>query len=250
MLFLFDDLRPTFWTGIVLWAAGFAGNILHDEVLLNIRRRARKKSDDGKEHYAIPHGYLYRYVSYPNYLCEWMEWTGYAIAAAPNTAQGWGAHRADGGLAWSTYKAVVRRDGAYTSASAGFRDFNNELVDPILKQLATGWERAFQHRLPRVFETYTKDSGRILEKFHETIEQRARENGVGLANISVLKNQLYTYGQLFNELGAALIVSMNELQRNANRDFTPTVVAIMHSVYEECTEERGKIHGFKTGATD
>jgi 3-oxo-5-alpha-steroid 4-dehydrogenase 1 len=80
--------RPSFWAGILLWASGFAGNILHDEVLLNIRRKAnakgkRNENQLGKEHYAIPRGYLYQYISYPNYFCEWAEWLGYALAAAP-----------------------------------------------------------------------------------------------------------------------------------------------------------------------
>lgn len=81
-------LRPSFWVGITLWACGLAGNILHDEVLLEIRRKSKAKGKRnenkiGKEHYAIPHGYLYRYISYPNYFCEWLEWFGYALAAAP-----------------------------------------------------------------------------------------------------------------------------------------------------------------------
>ncbi|OBZ69933.1 Uncharacterized protein C9.08c [Grifola frondosa] len=91
--------RPLFWLGVGMWVAGFAGNILHDEVLLNIRRSAKAKgkaraaadSDDNnngknknkQEHYAIPHGYLYSYISYPNYFCEWLEWLGFALAAAP-----------------------------------------------------------------------------------------------------------------------------------------------------------------------
>ncbi|KAI9459953.1 3-oxo-5-alpha-steroid 4-dehydrogenase-domain-containing protein [Boletus coccyginus] len=91
--------RPAFWVGTALWAAGFVCNVLHDEVLLNIRRNAKAKgkarakspspSFDGprkkpqREHYGIPHGYLYAYVSYPNYLCEWVEWCGFALAAAP-----------------------------------------------------------------------------------------------------------------------------------------------------------------------
>lgn len=80
--------RPSFWAGTTLWAFGFMGNILHDEVLLNIRRKSKAKGKRnenklGKEHYAIPHGYLYRYISYPNYFCEWLEWFGYALAAAP-----------------------------------------------------------------------------------------------------------------------------------------------------------------------
>ncbi|CCL99235.1 uncharacterized protein FIBRA_01250 [Fibroporia radiculosa] len=88
--------RPLFWTGIGLWALGLAGNILHDEILLNIRRNAKAKGkakarggdDNGKrksnqEHYAVPHGYLYHFISYPNYFCEWCEWLGFALAAAP-----------------------------------------------------------------------------------------------------------------------------------------------------------------------
>ncbi|KAG6855749.1 hypothetical protein H0H87_011310 [Tephrocybe sp. NHM501043] len=79
--------RPTFILGIALWALGAAGNIWHDEILLNIRRKARSKGKarDGSsaEHYAIPHGGLYSLVSYPNYLCEWIEWAGFAIATSP-----------------------------------------------------------------------------------------------------------------------------------------------------------------------
>ncbi|KAG9312124.1 3-oxo-5-alpha-steroid 4-dehydrogenase-domain-containing protein [Chiua virens] len=86
--------RSLFWAGTALWAVGFFGNVLHDEILLNIRRNAKAKgkgkakSDDDsrgskREHYGIPHGYLYTYISYPNYFCEWVEWFGFAIAAAP-----------------------------------------------------------------------------------------------------------------------------------------------------------------------
>ncbi|EJF57540.1 hypothetical protein DICSQDRAFT_157319 [Dichomitus squalens LYAD-421 SS1] len=84
--------RPTFWLGLALWAAGFAGNVAHDEILLNIRRNAKKAAADdanngkdkpSQEHYAVPHGLLYRFISYPNYFCEWVEWLGFALAASP-----------------------------------------------------------------------------------------------------------------------------------------------------------------------
>ncbi|KAJ3859146.1 hypothetical protein EV359DRAFT_86750 [Lentinula novae-zelandiae] len=93
----FSHVRPTFYVGLSLWAIGFAGNIIHDEILLNIRRKAKTKPD-GKatrtsnefaetkktsEHYAIPYGLLYKYVSFPNYFCEWVEWFGFAFAASP-----------------------------------------------------------------------------------------------------------------------------------------------------------------------
>jgi 3-oxo-5-alpha-steroid 4-dehydrogenase 1 len=84
---------PRFWAGIALWAAGFAGNVYHDELLLNIRRKAIAKGKakeldgDGKKaprpHYAIPHGGMYSLISFPNYFCEWVEWFGFALAAGP-----------------------------------------------------------------------------------------------------------------------------------------------------------------------
>jgi 3-oxo-5-alpha-steroid 4-dehydrogenase 1 len=81
--------RTTFYAGLVLWAVGLAGNIWHDEILLNIRRKAKSKGKakaDGTskgEHYAIPQGGLYSLISYPNYFCEWIEWLGFALAASP-----------------------------------------------------------------------------------------------------------------------------------------------------------------------
>ncbi|KAG7087909.1 hypothetical protein E1B28_011958 [Marasmius oreades] len=83
------------WAAITLWAAGFVGNIAHDEILFNLRRKTKgqsdKKNDDAKpgqpkqqgEHYAIPYGLLYKYITFPNYFCEWLEWLGFAIAASP-----------------------------------------------------------------------------------------------------------------------------------------------------------------------
>jgi 3-oxo-5-alpha-steroid 4-dehydrogenase 1 len=76
--------------GLVLWALGFAGNIYHDEILYEIRRRANAKgkvkegtSGSKQTYYGIPQGGLFRWISYPNYLCEWIEWAGFSWAAAP-----------------------------------------------------------------------------------------------------------------------------------------------------------------------
>ena len=60
-------------------------------------------------------------------------------SVATSTVQSWGSknrrtaseRRPDkNGLYWSTYNAVSRRDGVYTSSAAGAVDFNQELCDP------------------------------------------------------------------------------------------------------------------------
>jgi 3-oxo-5-alpha-steroid 4-dehydrogenase 1 len=92
--------RWRFWVGLGMWAVGFVGNVVHDEILYDIRRKAKAKGKAKEEspptdsnstdqktqqkpHYAIPHGLLYTYLSYPNYFCEWIEWLGFALAASP-----------------------------------------------------------------------------------------------------------------------------------------------------------------------
>ncbi|QRV80913.1 3-oxo-5-alpha-steroid 4-dehydrogenase [Ceratobasidium sp. AG-Ba] len=72
---------PTsFYTGMAMFGLGLWGNIWHDEVLLQIRK-SKDHQPGYKPRYAIPYGGLYSLVSFPNYLCEWFEWTGFSLAA-------------------------------------------------------------------------------------------------------------------------------------------------------------------------
>jgi 3-oxo-5-alpha-steroid 4-dehydrogenase 1 len=89
--------RPTFYVLLVMWAIAFIGNIAHDEVLYEIRRKAKTQSTEkrsgkdkvnvvlsaNREYYGVPYGLLYKYISFPNYLCELLEWSAFAVAAAP-----------------------------------------------------------------------------------------------------------------------------------------------------------------------
>lgn len=83
-----------FVAGIAIFYIGLAANFFHDEELREIRRRERRRQEKLKQqqggrtvdkHYRIPQAGLFRYVLYPHYLCEWVEWTGFWMAA------GWGS---------------------------------------------------------------------------------------------------------------------------------------------------------------
>jgi hypothetical protein len=67
-------LDPRFIIGIILFIAGFIINQVSDQMLLNLRK-------GGKKGYFIPRGWLFNYVSCPNFLGEIIEWTGFAIMA-------------------------------------------------------------------------------------------------------------------------------------------------------------------------
>jgi steroid 5-alpha-reductase len=64
---------PQFMLGALLFLLGFGVNIWADSVLLNLRTDGRDKS------YKIPRGFLYEYVTCPNYLGEIVEWLGWGV---------------------------------------------------------------------------------------------------------------------------------------------------------------------------
>jgi 3-oxo-5-alpha-steroid 4-dehydrogenase 1 len=86
-----------FLGGVAVFYFGLATNYFHDDELRNIRRKEMRRMDRvakeqkkaGKKvsvekHYQIPEAGLFKYMLYAHYFCEWIEWTGFWIAA------GWG----------------------------------------------------------------------------------------------------------------------------------------------------------------
>ncbi|KAH7039911.1 3-oxo-5-alpha-steroid 4-dehydrogenase-domain-containing protein [Microdochium trichocladiopsis] len=81
-----------FAAGLLLFSAGLAANYFSDEELREIRRSEQrrqerlKKSQGGKgggtihRHYELPNNGLFRYILYPHYFFEWVEWLGYWVA--------------------------------------------------------------------------------------------------------------------------------------------------------------------------
>lgn len=94
---------PQFILGLSLFYAGLAANFFHDEELREIRRRRlrrlrhehRRGGDQrgggykGGGYYEIPSAGLFRYILYPHYLCEWVEWTGFLVAAGWTCTPAW-----------------------------------------------------------------------------------------------------------------------------------------------------------------
>ncbi|KAL1639287.1 hypothetical protein SLS58_008129 [Diplodia intermedia] len=165
-----------------------------------------------------------------------------AIATASDaslpTAEGWGAHRSQGGMYYSTYRATVVRNGVFSGA-AGPRDFNGELAEPMIKQIATGWERAFQRALPAELDKFKKRTLEVLTSFHNTVTKRARELGVSTVAVAALSRQLNSYEPFLKGQVDSIKVMMTTIQREVNREFTPAIAAAMEHAYHLCLTERG-----------
>ena len=60
--------------GVLIFALGFWVNRRADAMLAALRK-------PGESGYKIPRGWLYNYISCPNYFGEILIWTGWAIAS-------------------------------------------------------------------------------------------------------------------------------------------------------------------------
>jgi hypothetical protein len=158
-----------------------------------------------------------------------------AVEAAVPTATSWGAPRADGagGLLWSTYKATCRRSGVFNGAS-GPRDFNEELFDPISKQLASGWEKTFQRRLPSCINNFVRTAKLLIETFHSEAIQTTQERGSNANGIHMLNNQLRALLQRVTDLPNVVNQLAQEMQRDSSRSFTPEIMNLMQPGYDKC----------------
>ncbi|KAI7088860.1 hypothetical protein KC356_g3005 [Hortaea werneckii] len=162
-----------------------------------------------------------------------------AEASALGIADGWGKHRNDGGLHFMTYRATVRRNGVYQGA-AGLRDFNQELIQPVYKQLASAWEKAFQRRLPHILQSFTKAGSAMLKKFHTAVADRCRQQGQSIARIGMLKTQLGAYDAIIKDMANNMIRQINDGQRDINREFTPVISQAMSPAYDVTSAESGQ----------
>lgn len=65
---------PYFFIGISLFVIGAFINNVSDHILIHLRK-------PGETGYKIPNGFLYKYISCPNFFGEMMQWAGFAIMA-------------------------------------------------------------------------------------------------------------------------------------------------------------------------
>ncbi|ORY60072.1 3-oxo-5-alpha-steroid 4-dehydrogenase 2 [Pseudomassariella vexata] len=77
-----------FFIGLVIFYVGLISNYFCDEELREIRRQKQRRQEklarDGQKsiqkHYSVPENGLFRYMLYPHYFMEWIEWTGFWVA--------------------------------------------------------------------------------------------------------------------------------------------------------------------------
>ncbi|OJJ50257.1 hypothetical protein ASPZODRAFT_128885 [Penicilliopsis zonata CBS 506.65] len=170
-----------------------------------------------------------------------------AVSAAENAASQtvlrWAApinraNRAAGGYLWGTYKAICRRNGTYANAQ-GPHDWNAELIEPVIKAVASDWEQMFSRRVQFFMKKATQDSGKLFESFHNSVQDEVSGNSRALGSLQMLSHQLENYRRLLHDLydnsGKGIVLESREI----NRMFQPVIGEALNAAYYSCTAERG-----------
>jgi hypothetical protein len=146
------------------------------------------------------------------------------------------------GLYWATYQATVRRDGVFTSHSAGSIDMNQELCDPMEKEFSVDWQRTLDSALRLHLGEAESKVQEICSSVNNTITSAFEKEGMDKTRLKSM-NSTASRGCM-NAVRAAFasmhFVAINT-QRNLNRSLLPLVQQQMKKSYSAAySVERGK----------
>lgn len=91
-----------------------------------------------------------------------------------------------------------------------------------------------------VMTGFVRRASGLLRDFHHDVEGRARKVGAGIAGLHTLQQQLGVYETILKDLTGALKETINNSQKEINREFTPVVATAMEAAYQACIDEHGR----------
>lgn len=91
-----------------------------------------------------------------------------------------------------------------------------------------------------MLQSFSRKSKTFLTDFHREVEARSMKQGTAVAALAMLSQQLRNYEAIFVALGQQLTELMNNLQRDANREFTPVIAKHLAFSYDWQANESGE----------
>jgi len=159
-----------------------------------------------------------------------------AVSSSTETAHSWCAKKSQGGrYAYGTVKAVARRNGNHRAI-----DFNQQLLEPVMRHLSPRWEKVFKHKIPSILDKYTSYAKECYVEFHEGATSEARSRGI--ASRERLAGLQRQGPNLKDEILGAYtpaLEQISEQQREVHRSLTPLIRDAMQSVYQHAAQQAG-----------
>ncbi|KAI1456581.1 hypothetical protein F4805DRAFT_458581 [Annulohypoxylon moriforme] len=151
-------------------------------------------------------------------------------------AQKWGLPKAQGGLAWSTYRATCRGNG-YFDGTTGAHDFNQDLFKPMSYRLMQHWDDMFQDHAPDILEAFFTLTKRHLDQFENALKSQFQRRE-DMAKLNTLLRQLSAHKRSLKSQYMTWRRRVDQVQRDVNRIFIRTIRQDMMPVYQTCAVEK------------
>lgn len=152
----------------------------------------------------------------------------------------WSAKPHDGGwgISHGTYKAICRRNGNKTKFKTS-RDFNEDVLEPYLKKIASGWDHAFGHSVPQSLDKFSTDFCKKLRGFQEIMSSRPELRRCKMTQLHTLSRQVKNYETSMINNVTNMKASIQAEQREASRAFYPEIKNQMLPAYTFATNVQG-----------
>lgn len=144
------------------------------------------------------------------------------------------------GIVFGTYRAICRREGSKTKSDKS-RDFNEDVLEPYLKNIAASWEQIFGHSIPGTLDALVTAFGQELTEFYSMMSSRPELEKCKMASLKILGQQIITESQNMKVKVASMKGTIQEEQRQASRTFLPEIQKQMIKAYTLVAQEKGKV---------
>lgn len=143
----------------------------------------------------------------------------------------WSLPVAEGGLAWSTYKAICVRSGDFKT-----HKWNDVLADPMVNHVAPGWDKVFNVSISGPLEMLRSIFVDCLQDFHRDAVRGLPSKS---APIMLLEKQLSAHEAVLSALVKDVEKTIEQEQRKINRTFPSIIKREMQVAYNECALQKG-----------
>lgn len=162
-----------------------------------------------------------------------------AFDQAPGISEIFNSGKANGGLHWSTYKAVVRRDGKYHSRT-GAINFNARLIQPFVEHIDPNWADNFVHSVGRRQDEAKQDCKKLASCFELEFQQIMHVRKSSARKQRLFRSALRSFRDaviaLLNDVSGTISVGQKKINRKPEKLLQKMMIAI----YDACSQETGK----------
>lgn len=151
------------------------------------------------------------------------------------TADGWFRPPKHGGFANRTFKALCGTKGVRGNRRGDISvDLNKQLADPLTSGTVKVWKKTFSRTIPVAMDDFFMACAKHLEELQKAIQTKYKANGNLSPALRMLDNNAKIIKEHISGLSVDIKEAIEERQREANRNFIPSIAAGMGSVYSKC----------------